>query len=117
MIQVWLFQQEIKHIHLLNGTQGPVINTKDWDVQFKWKYQSTYWVPLLLIKESNPIEVSENAMANGYSNEPSFRWWVRTFLKKSYRLVNKFKSRCLNNIFKSGVEVPLTAEYALRIDR
>ena len=38
-------------------------------------------------------------------------------LKKLDCLVNKFNSRCQNNIFKFGVEVPLTVEDALRIDQ
>ena len=73
----------------VNGIQCLVITTKVWNVQVKWSDQSTYWVPLHLINESNPIEVAEHAMSNGYSNEPSFRWWVRKVLKKHDRLVKK----------------------------
>ena len=47
-------------------------------------------------------------MVDGYSNEPDFRRLVSKVLKKRDRFVNKFKSRCRNNIFKFGVEVPLT---------
>ena len=86
-----------------NRIQCPVITKKDWDVKFKWRYQSTDWVPLHMIKESNPIEVAEHAMANGYSNEPVFRFWVRKVLNKRDRLVNKFKSRCRKNRFKFWV--------------
>ena len=78
----------------VNGIQRPVITTKGWDVQVKWRDQSTDWVTLYLINESNSIEVAEYDMANGYSNKPSFRWWVRKVLKKRDRLVNKVKSRC-----------------------
>ena len=68
-----------------------------------------------MIKESDKIEMAWYAMANGYSNEPEFIWWVRKVLKKRDGLVNRVKSRCRKNIFKFGVEAPLTVEYALRI--
>ena len=61
--------------------------------------------------------MAEHAIANGYSNEPDFLWWVRKLLKERYMLVKKVKSRCQMNIFKFGVEVPLTVEDALSIDR
>ena len=50
----------------VNGIQLPVSTTKGWYVQFKWIYQSTYWVTLHLIKESNPIDMAEHAMSNSY---------------------------------------------------
>ena len=72
-------------IHIL------VINTKGWGLQVKLRDQITDWVPLHLITESNTIEVVEHDMANGYSNEPTFRWWACKVLKKRNRLVNKVK--------------------------
>ena len=38
-----------------NGIRSPLITTKGWGVQFKWRDQSTDWVPLHLINESNLI--------------------------------------------------------------
>ena len=67
----------------VNGIHRPVITTNGWYVQVKWRYQITDWVPLHLMKESNPIEVAEHAMANGYSNEPDFRWWANNAFKKN----------------------------------
>ena len=52
-----------------NEIQRPVITTNGWGVQVKCRDQITDWVTLHLIKESNPIEVAEHDMANGYSNE------------------------------------------------
>ena len=34
-------------------------------------------------------------MANGYSNEPAFRWWVRKVLKKCDILVKKNQIKVL----------------------
>ena len=39
-----------------NGIRKKLINMRGWEVQIRWKDQSTYWVPLKFSKESNPIE-------------------------------------------------------------
>ena len=101
----------------VNRIQLQIITKTGWDVQIKRIDQITVLVPLHLIKESNPIELSEHDKSNSYSNEPAFIWWVRKVLDKCDRLVNKVKSRCQNNIFKFEVEVPLTVGYALNIDQ
>ena len=101
----------------VNEIQRQVIITKSLEVKVKWRDQSTYWFPLHIIKESNHIEVLEHAMANGYSDEPSFRLWVRKVSNKSDRAVKTTKSSFQKNIFKYGVEVPLIVEDALIIDR
>ena len=41
-----------------NGAKQNVITTKGWDLQVRWKDQSTSWVRLLWIKESNPVQVA-----------------------------------------------------------
>ena len=38
--------------------------TKGWFLCVKWKNDSTSWVPLKDVKVSNPLEVSEYAVAN-----------------------------------------------------
>ena len=96
--------------------QRQLITTNDRYVQVKWRYQSTYYVPLNLIEESNTIGVAEHSMSRGYSNEPDFIWWVCKVFSERDRLVKKVKSRCQNNIFKFGVEVTLIVEDVLRID-
>jgi hypothetical protein len=40
------------------------------------------WVPFKDLKESNPIEEAEYAIANKISEEPAFAWWTRQVLKK-----------------------------------
>lgn len=59
---------------LLNGMKRPVITTKGWDIQVRWDDHSTSWLPLSTIKESNPIQLAEFAVANDLAQEPAFRW-------------------------------------------
>ena len=103
---------------LVNGVERKVITTKGWDVEVKWQDQSTSWVPLKVIKESNPIQVSEFAVAHGYDNEPAFAWWVHKVLRKRDRIIKKVSTRCRKSRrMKFGLEIPNTVEEALQIDK
>ena len=95
-----------------------MITTKGWDVQVKWSDQSSSWIPLKLIKESNPIEVAEFAVSNGFSKEPAFAWWVHKVLKKRERLINRVKARRCRKPgrMKFGIEVPINVNAALLLD-
>ena len=101
----------------VNGIAKPVITTKSWDMQVQWIDNSTSWVPLKLIKESNPVEVVEYALVNGFHHEPAFKWWVSHVLKKRDRLISKVKHHCLKGRTKFGIDVPRTDQEALALDR
>ena len=59
-----------------------VITTKGWDIQIKWTDQSTSWLPLAVVKESNPIGSAEFVYTTGYESEPAFKWWVKKALRQ-----------------------------------
>ena len=102
----------------LNGIKRPVITTKKWDVQVRWEDQSTRWVPLATIKESNPIEVAEFAMANTYVQESAFQWWVPHVIKTRRRIINRVAVRLKKgNDTKFGFKIPKTVQDALHLDR
>ena len=46
--------------------------TKGWQLLVQWKDGSTSWTPLKDLKESNPVEVAEYAVANKIADEPAF---------------------------------------------
>ena len=56
--------------------------TTGWKFLIQFKDGSEVWMPLKLIKESNPIEVAEFATATGIAEEPAFCWWVPYTLRK-----------------------------------
>ena len=58
------------------------INTKGWQLLVQWKDRSTIWTPLKDLKESNPVEVAEYAVANKIANEPAFIWWANNVHRK-----------------------------------
>jgi hypothetical protein len=70
--------------------------TKGWYLQVLWKDGTTSWEPLCDMKESNPIETAEYAVANQFEHHPAFTWWVPFTLKKResfYRWLRLEKSR------------------------
>ena len=38
------------------------------------RHGSVYWFPLKDLKQSNPVDLSEHAMANEIIDEPAFNW-------------------------------------------
>jgi hypothetical protein len=46
--------------------------TKGWQLLLQWKDGSNTWIPLKDLKESNPVDVAEYAVANKLVHEPAF---------------------------------------------
>jgi hypothetical protein len=63
---------------VVNGRKHMRKSTKGWLMCSKWKNGSTSWERLSDLKESNPIEVAEYAVARGIDAEPAFAWWVNS---------------------------------------
>ena len=55
--------------------------TKGWKLCIEWKDGSTSWERLADLKELNPVEVADYAVAKGIDAEPAFAWWVPFTLK------------------------------------
>ena len=101
-----------------NGSKRNVITTKGWDLYVRWKDQSTSWVQLSRIKESNPVQVAEYAYANKIADQPAFKWWVSKVLKKRDCIVSRLKTlRCRKGRMKFGIHVPGSVEDAMKLDK
>ena len=99
------------------GNRALVKSTAGWKFKIKWKDSSTEWVPLKLLKESNPIEVAEYVRARGLEDEPAFAWWIPYTLKKRDRIIAAVNSRVRKSTHKYGIEIPNSVQDAIRIDR
>ena len=101
-----------------HGQRRPKLTTRGWKLLVSWKDGSTDWIPLKDLKESNPVEVAEYAVANKIAEEPAFAWWVRDVLRRRDRVIKKVKStKYWLRSHKYGVELPKTVAEALAIDR
>ena len=90
----------------VSGTQQRRWTTKGWKLLVEWRDGTTTWVPLKELKDSNPIEVAEYAVANKLVSEPAFAWWVPTVLRQRDRNISKVRSQYLVRTHKFGIEVP-----------
>jgi hypothetical protein len=76
-----------------DGLQQPKRMTRGWKLLITWKDGTSSWIPLKDLKESNPVQVAEYAVANKILEEPAFAWWARHVLRKRDRIIWKVKSR------------------------
>jgi hypothetical protein len=58
-----------------NGNKCPKQKTIGWQFLVEWKDGSSDWTDLKGLKESNPVEIAEHAVANKIVEEPAFKWW------------------------------------------
>ena len=58
---------------MVDGIRKPIITTKGWNIQIKWKDGSVSWHPLSIVKSSNSIKLAEYAVSNKFSDEPAFK--------------------------------------------
>jgi hypothetical protein len=99
-----------------NGEKVPKVTTDGWELLVEFKDGTTEWVKLKDVKDSNPIELAEYAIANQLQEEPAFKWWAEKALRRRDRAVFKVKSKYYRTTHKYGVRIPKTIEEALRID-
>jgi len=99
-----------------NGNVHPKKTTKGWDISVEWRDGSTSWLPLRDVKDSNPLELAQYAIANGIQEEPAFKWWVQEIMRKKKRIIAKIKTKYWKTTHKFGIEIPKSVEHALRID-
>lgn len=100
-----------------NGNRTPKKTTQGWKILIEWKDDTTTWVPLKDVKNSNPVELAEYAAANGLLEEPAFAWWANYTLNKRNRIISKVKSRYWKTTHKFGIRLPHSVAEALQIDK
>ena len=86
----------------------------------EWTGGTRQWMPLKILKESNPVQVAEYVMARNLSEEAAFAWWVHYVLRKRDVIVSAVKSRVARTTHKYGIELPRpgkdTIENARKLD-
>ena len=73
-------------------------------------------MPLKVLKESNPVEVAEYAVARGIDRELAFSWWVPYTLKKRKAIIAVVRSCATKRTHQYGIEVPNDVNEAKIID-
>jgi len=100
-----------------NGNVHPKKTTRGWDICVEWRDGSTSWLPLKDVKDANPLELAQYAVANGIAEELAFKWWVQEILKRKRKIIAKIKTKYWRTMHKFGIEIPKSVEHALWIDQ
>ena len=96
----------------IRGWKKVLITTKGWEILFKRKYGTQYWIPIKQPKESNPVDTSEYSDTNNLLEEPEFKWWDKKVLKKKDRIIYRVKSHYWKTSHKFGIALPHSVEEA-----
>ena len=99
------------------GRKYPKKTTKGWKFCIEWKDGTTSWEPLSTLKESNPVEVAEYAIAHDIADEPAFNWWVPYTIKKRNAIVSAVNKRYWKRTHKYGIRIPKSVQEAYDIDK
>ena len=108
---------EDQFVTLKNGRRKLRQTTKGWDLCVQWRTGEEQWIPLKLMKESNPVEVADYAAANNLLKEPAFKWWAPYTLRKRDHIVSKVVGRVKKKSHKYGIQIPRTIKEAYELDR
>ena len=104
------------YVQSRGGNRVPKKTTRGWHLLCEWKDGASDWIQLKDLKDSNPVELAEYAVANRIQEEPAFKWWVGDTLRKRNRIISKLKKRYLRTTHKFGIRVPHSISEALQID-
>ena len=99
-----------------NGQLKPKKTTVGWEICVEFVDGSSDWIPLKDIKDSNPIELAEYAVANRIDQEPAFKWWASHALRKRNRVINNVKPKYRKTTHKFKVRVPKNMKEAIQLD-
>ena len=105
-----------KYITTKTGTKRMRQTTVGWKFLVEWANSSRQWIDLKILKESNPLQVAEYAIARNIGEEPAFAWWVPFVLRKRDVLILAVNSQVRKTIHKYGIEIPFSVRHAIEID-
>ncbi len=100
-----------------NGKSLPRRTTKGWKLCVRWKDGTLSWERLADLKESNPLETAEYAVANKLISEPAFAWWVPYTINKKGRILSRVATRYERRNQKFGITLPKSVKHALDLDQ
>jgi hypothetical protein len=105
-----------KYFIALNGTKHMHQATVGWKILVEWANGSCQCIALKILKESNPVQVTENAMTCNIADEAAFTWWVKYVLQIRDVIVLAVNSRVCNISHKYGIEISCSVKHAIEID-
>ena len=101
---------------ICNGNKHKKKTARGWEINTKLMESFSEWVLLKDLKESNPVDLAEYAVANRIDHEPAFAWWVPLTLRKRNRIISKLQKKYWQTTHKFGIEIQNTIKRSYEID-
>ena len=79
--------KEYMYVTTKSGQRRVRKTNSGWKLLVLWKNGTEQWTPLSVMKNYNPVEVAEFAVARGVDREPAFSWWVPYNLRHCDRII------------------------------
>ena len=108
--------KEYMYVTTNSGQRRLRKTTSGWKLLFLWKNGTEQWTPLSVMKNSNPVEVAEFAVAKGVDRDTAFIWCVSYKLRLRERIIAGVNSRVKWVTHKYGVELLRTLQEAYAFD-
>lgn len=86
-------------------------------METEWIDNTTSWIPLKDVKNSNNDEISNYALRNNISTEPAFKWWVCDTPCRKKQLIKLSQCHHCQAGYKCGIRIPNSIEEALTLDK
>jgi len=100
-----------------NGCHFKKKMTTGWELEVEWRDGSSSWLPLKMLKETNPVQVADYAHGNKIDMEPAFDRWVPMVLQlcnwTTKHAVNWH--HCIG--YKYGIPLPSSVADAEHLDK
>ncbi len=100
-----------------NGKVNKKKTTAGWDMEIEWKDESTSWLSLKEVKETNSVEVAHYAIVNHTDAKPAFDWWVREHIKHQKQLIKMLQKHAAQTGYKFGICIPYAVVEAMDLDK
>ena len=105
-----------KYLITKSGQRRMRKSTVGWKLLVQFKNGTEEWIPLKVMKESNPVEVAEFSVARGINEEPAFAWWVPFTLRSRDRIIASVAAGVRQVTHKYGVEIPRSIKESFALD-
>ena len=99
------------------GIRKRKITTKGWTFHVEWKDGTSTWLPLSILKNSDPVMLADYAVSREIHTQPAFAWWVPSVLRKRKYVIKQIQHRIPKKSMKFGITVPGSVEEAIRLDK
>ena len=100
-----------------SGIKKRKITTNGWTFYVEWRDDTTTWVPLSVLKESNPLMLADYVISMGIEKYPAFAWWIPSVTLKRKYIVKQIQHCIPKKSMKFGIIVPGSVNEAINLDK